>query len=322
MFLDSKIGFLLLLTHFLAALLVGVIFRFYPFYFKPFKKHQSQNNTLFSKKNKSSVIIKSSPSPLLYEQKSTNKKLIENNKSINLDICSKNKNNKLQESLNNKNFNSKSSQLPNDKKRLRLSDLGGVMGEGIKNSVSTLLLICGFLVIFCVVGTILDKIGITMWIATLLQKAFIFLGFPEEFANEVATGSFKGFLEITSGIKLLSNISIDINTLLPLVASILGFGGISVHMQVASIISKTDLSIKPYLLGKTLHGIFAGIITYFILNYTNFFQLEAVETFSSMAFNQISGITGSGNLLIIAFTGIILLCLTLLLFYKKSLHVK
>lgn len=291
MFLDSKIGFLLLLAHFLAALCVGVIFHFYPFSFGL----KTRKN---AKKNKSSVSIKKSSSPPHNNQNSVNTNLIKENKKEH-------------------SFNS-----TNNKKSLHLSDLGGVMGEGIKNSVSTLLLICGFLVIFCVVGTILDKTGITIWIATLLQKAFIFLGFPEEFASDIATGSFKGFLEITSGIKLLSNISVDINTLLPLVATILGFGGISVHMQVASIISNTDLSIKPYLIGKFLHGIISGVLTYLILNYTSFFQLEAVETFSSIAVNQISGITGSGNLLIISFSGIILLCLVLLLFYKKALCVK
>lgn len=133
-------------------------------------------------------------------------------------------------------------------------------------------------------------------------------------------GSFKGFLEITSGIKLLSNISCDIDTLLPIVATILGFGGISVHMQVASIISHTDLSIKPYLLGKSLHGILAGFITYYILNYTNFFNLKAVETFSSITVNQINGVTGSGNLLLLTFFGIILLGLFTLLFSKKTIN--
>lgn len=133
-------------------------------------------------------------------------------------------------------------------------------------------------------------------------------------------GSFKGFLEITSGIKLLSNISCNIDTLLPIVATILGFGGISVHMQVASIISHTDLSIKPYLLGKSLHGILAGIITYYVLNYTNFFNSETVETFSSITVNQIKGVTGSGNLLLLTFFGIILLGLFTLLFNKKTIN--
>ena len=127
MFLDSKIGFLLLITHFLAALLVGIIFRFYPFSFMAFKKYKTQKNELFSKKNKSSSMVKSSSSP-----------------------------------------------LPNNKKRITLSQLGSIMGDGIRNSISTLLLICGFLVFFCVLGSILDRVGITSWISGFLQNLFIF----------------------------------------------------------------------------------------------------------------------------------------------------
>jgi len=275
MFSDSKIGFLLLLTHFLAAFFVGVVFRFYPFYFRTLKKYQKQKNEFFSQKNESS------------SDENKEKSLL-------------------------------STPLPEDKKSIRISELGSIMGEGIRNSVSTLLLICGFLVFFCVLGTILDKTGVSLWVANILQSVFLFLGFSKDFVQEISTGYFKGVLEITSGIKFLSTLQIDIHTILPLVATILGFGGISVHMQVASIISHTDLSLKPYLLGKTLHGIFAGLITYCILNYTNFFQLEAVETFSSITLNEIRGITGSGNLLIITLSALFLLSLFVLLFHKKT----
>lgn len=139
-----------------------------------------------------------------------------------------------------------------------------------------------------------------------------------EWAEEVATGSIKGFFEITSGIKLLSKVSIDVKTLLPLVATILGFGGISVHLQVASMISHTDLSLKPYLLGKTLHGIFAGILTYLFLQYTNFLELEAIETFSRLTVQQMNGVTGSGNLLVLTLSGILLLSLVVLFVQKKK----
>lgn len=263
MFFDSKVGFLLLLTHFVAALLVGIIFRFYPFI-----GHSKKTPTFASHPtSETSSSFQSEP-----------------------------------------------------KKRIRLSELGSIMGNGIRNSVSTLLLICGFLVFFSVLGTILDKIGITNWISDMLQNAFILLGFSEETAKEMGAGIFKGILEITGAVKMLSNISVDRNLLLPFVAMLLGFGGISVHMQVASIVSHTDLSIYPYLLGKTLHGILAGFFTYLVLQYTNFFQLEAIETFSSITVNQMSGVTGSGNLLLMTLGGILLICLFLFLFPRKSLQ--
>ena len=64
------------------------------------------------------------------------------------------------------------------------------MGEGIKNSVSTLLLICGFLVFFCVLGCILDKLGITNCISDALQLLFIPLVFSSDIAKDIACRKF------------------------------------------------------------------------------------------------------------------------------------
>ena len=57
-------------------------------------------------------------------------------------------------------------------------------------------------------------------------------------------------------------------------AFLLGFGGISVLLQVLSITSKTDLSIKPYLYGKLLHGILAAFYTYIFINVLPFFNFD------------------------------------------------
>lgn len=256
MFSDNKIGFLLLVTHFIAALLVGFCFRFY-------KKDSSTN-----------IIIQEKPK--------------KNNRS----------------------------------ETIKLSTLGLFMGEAIKSSIATLLLICGFIVFFCVLGTILDEIGLTDLITNGLNKIFGIFNFPIKDSKDLSIGCFKGILEITSGLKILSNLSLDYTALLPIVATILGFGGLSVHMQVASIISNTDLSLKPYLLGKTLHGIFAGMITYFVLNYTDFFNLEAVETFSVATSNNLNNdvtILGSGNVLIMSLSFLILISLVKILFRKERI---
>ena len=48
-------------------------------------------------------------------------------------------------------------------------------------------------------------------------------------------------------------------------AFLLGFGGISVMLQVFSIVAKTDLSMKSYVLGKLLHGIIAAFYTFVVI---------------------------------------------------------
>lgn len=93
--------------------------------------------------------------------------------------------------------------------------------------------------------------------------------------------SFHGILEITNGINKISLLeNIEFIEKLPIVALILGFGGFSVHMQVASIISDSDLSLKPYLIGKLLQGIFASIYTFLLMKFTNFFSWDVIESFS------------------------------------------
>ena len=80
---------------------------------------------------------------------------------------------------------------------------------------------------------------------------------------------------VTNGINVISGIpckKLSINLIFT--SFLLGFGGISVLLQVLSITSKTDLSIKPYIYGKLLQGIFASFYTYILINIIPFFNFD------------------------------------------------
>ena len=79
-------------------------------------------------------------------------------------------------------------------------------------------------------------------------------------------------MEITNGIFAISSIPLKkISISIILSAFLLGIGGISILLQVWSIVSKTDLSIKAYVLGKILHGFFSALYCYlFILIFPSF----------------------------------------------------
>ena len=84
-----------------------------------------------------------------------------------------------------------------------------------------------------------------------------------------------GIVEITNGIFAISSIpmkQISVNIILS--AFLLGCGGISILLQVWSIVSKTDLSIKPYVIGKFLHGVFAAIYTFLFILAFPMFQFD------------------------------------------------
>ena len=139
MYKNSTIGFLLLFTHVLASITVGILFRFW----KKGKKPKGYKN--FSKYNK---------------------KVLNNNVS--------------------------------------LSNLGEILSKSITTSISTILLIGGFIVVFASIISILKSSGILNMLSTILTPLFNTLNIDISFISPLLTG----FLEITSGISSISNISV------------------------------------------------------------------------------------------------------------------
>jgi len=143
-------------------------------------------------------------------------------------------------------------------KLVKVSELGEIIGDSIKNSISTILAIGGFIVLFSVIISILKNSGLI----DICQIILLNLGIPEN----ISFGVISGIVELTNGINHISTLCEEFPTLSVLITSfILGFGGISVLLQVFSIISKEHISIKPYLYGKLLHGIISVVYTFMLI---------------------------------------------------------
>lgn len=152
-------------------------------------------------------------------------------------------------------------------KSYNLSDLGTILSTSINNAISTILLIGGFIVLFSIIISIINNLNITIYFGELLQLLHI----PSGFANCILTG----LLELTNGVNAVSCLHIkNISYQIVITSFLLGFAGISIFLQIFSIVSKNNLSMKPYLVGKLLQGIFASIYTYLIINNLCFFQLD------------------------------------------------
>ena len=205
MFKNTTIGILLFITHILACITVGVIFRFW--------KYKKETTNYFKPSNSNS---------------STNK-------------------------------------------TVSFYNLGEVLSESITSSTSTILLIGGFVVIFSSIISILKASGTLTILSNLLSPFFHTLNIDIAFISPLLSG----FLEITNGINTISSIACKkLSYNIIFTAFLLGFGGISVLLQVLSITSKTDLSIKPYLYGKLLHGILAAFYTYIFINVFPFLNFD------------------------------------------------
>ncbi|WP_380703379.1 sporulation integral membrane protein YlbJ [Salinithrix halophila] len=149
--------------------------------------------------------------------------------------------------------------------RARLSDgrsLGQLMGDAISSSVNTLMGIGGFIIMFSVIIDVLTQVGITGIFAAAVGFLFKGIGLPEELAPSVIAGLF----EITLGAQVASQVPITVHMAykMAVTGAIIAWSGFSVHAQVASILSRTDIRYTPYCVARFIHALFAGSITLLI----------------------------------------------------------
>lgn len=142
--------------------------------------------------------------------------------------------------------------LENEKvQNVSITDFGRILGDAIRKSISTILNIGGFVVIFSVIISILNSGGFFTIIGNICEV----IGLPKVYGISF----FSGIIELTNGIKSISLIQTTKMSLC-MTSFLLGFGGLSVLLQVYSIISKERISIKPYFYGKILQGVLSFLI--------------------------------------------------------------
>lgn len=134
---------------------------------------------------------------------------------------------------------------------------GKILGDAVKNSVTNLLTIGGFIILFAVLIRILTELGFITFMAGLLGKILIPFGIHSGVLGAVASGIF----EMTMGAKLASEADAPLLQQLVAVAIILAWSGLSVLAQVASMIAHTDIRLGPFIVARIFHAILAGIYT-------------------------------------------------------------
>ncbi len=121
---------------------------------------------------------------------------------------------------------------------------GAIITNSLVNSINTLLLILGVITTFLIITTIIDN----NFHLSLLNKSLI-----------------SGFLEMTQGLKHVSLLNTLSEYKAILICMIISFGGLSVHTQILSIISDTEIKYKPFLLARIIHVIISSTICYLLV---------------------------------------------------------
>ncbi|MFN7250959.1 MAG: sporulation integral membrane protein YlbJ [Anaerobacillus sp.] len=179
----------------------------------------------------------------------------------------------------------------------RLKDgrpIGKILGDAVQSSVSTLLMIGGFIILFSVLNRLLSLLEITAFLSILVTVILGFLHIPSELSLPFLSGLF----EITLGGQMASQThTATLFQQVVITSFILAFSGFSVQAQVASILAETDISFKPFFFARIAHGIFASCFTVILWKplYENqqlldkdsnavpvFFQIETYSIFEQL----------------------------------------
>lgn len=143
--------------------------------------------------------------------------------------------------------------------QLTFNNLGTILSNSIQSSIKLVLTIGGFVVLFSVIVSMLNSSKILFFSSMFLNPILNILKIPVTYSEGIITG----IIEVTNGVKLASFSTSPLNIII--CAFLLGFGGISVLLQVLSITSEAKISIKPYILGKFLQACISAIFMYFLV---------------------------------------------------------
>ena len=136
----------------------------------------------------------------------------------------------------------------NEMHKKRISNhetFGKIFTNSLINSINTLLLILGVMTICLVFTTIIDN-NINL--------------------NSILQSSLNGMVEMTQGLKYISLQSLPLKIKTVLSVMILSFGGFSVHLQIISILSDTDIKYLPFLTARIVHAIISSFLTFLLFD--------------------------------------------------------
>lgn len=122
---------------------------------------------------------------------------------------------------------------------------GGLMliSDSVTAAVRSILTVCGYVIFFA---------AVTACVAPMADR----------FLPPWVSLAVKGMLEVTNGVYLLAQSVVSDRVMLTAVSFCVGFGGVCVFLQAASMLAGSGLSMRSYAVGKLLHGVIAAVATF------------------------------------------------------------
>ncbi|HBF37251.1 MAG TPA: sporulation integral membrane protein YlbJ [Firmicutes bacterium] len=193
---------------------------------------------------------------------------------------------------------------------------GRLLGDAVKESMSTLLMIGGFIMLFSVIIRMLTVFGFFGILAPILAGILRIFNMDPHLAHAV----FYGILEIDLGSMATSRSIAPLVDKAIIASWIIAWSGLCVHGQVASVIHDTDIKMAPYFAARFLHGLFAAIFTWLLMGplMPVFIHFES-HTTVNREFHPLDRIIFSGEQLLVILG--ILIGLSILIYFHRRYRI-
>ena len=132
----------------------------------------------------------------------------------------------------------------------------------VRQAVSAVLSVCGFVVCFCVLSGLLDALG--LWDIAAAAASRLVRTDPRDLRALLM-----GLLELSSGVGALRGLPLTPARFV-LVSFLCGWGGLSVQFQTMAVLAETDLDVRPHLVGRIFSALLSCLLSFAL---TRFFPL-------------------------------------------------
>jgi sporulation integral membrane protein YlbJ len=140
--------------------------------------------------------------------------------------------------------------------------VGILLSQAVQNSLGLIFVVGGLVVFFSVVLEVLTAGHIMGLLNVCIQSALQLTGLSDSLSEAVM----KGLFEVTLGAKAAGSAAggVPLVSKTAIAAFILSWAGISVHAQIASLLSNTNLRYFPFIAARFVHAILSAAIVMLI----------------------------------------------------------
>ncbi|MFC6331783.1 sporulation integral membrane protein YlbJ [Paenibacillus septentrionalis] len=133
-----------------------------------------------------------------------------------------------------------------------------ILQQAISSAIRMMIVVGGLVVFFSVVLQLLSDGQVLTMLIIALQELFHMLGISPSVAEAIIPGLF----EVTLGAQQASLASLPLQHQAAIAVAILSWGGLSVHAQVASLLSQTTIRYLPFLASRFIHSVLSVMLLY------------------------------------------------------------